>query len=212
MKKTDYRSELKKDYERWNQLFCEGGQDPFWPDGVNLNLVRNQILACRKSLEQEGGEMPEEYGWPLPPEVPQDYMARKKEIWYRGLESYQKYVTDENYLYLNEVSESLPKRVKKESNIENVLKSEKELRRALEQKDFVTLRRHEHPEGVLESFARCREQIGKLMTQEKVEMKGQKFTLAAEKETQGQESSLAKEMERDVGQINPFPMGMGRGR
>lgn len=35
--------------------------------------------------------MPEEYVWSVPPEVPTDYMARGKEIWYRAIESYKKY-------------------------------------------------------------------------------------------------------------------------
>ena len=104
MKKTDYGAELKKEYGYWNQLFCEGGRDPFWPDGVNLNLIRNHIIACKIALGREDREKPEEYGWPLPPELSPDYMARKKEIWYRGIESYQKYITDDNYLYLKEGS------------------------------------------------------------------------------------------------------------
>lgn len=48
-------------------------------------------------------------------------MARGKEIWYRGMESYKKYTADENYQYLKEVSDTLPEKVKKESSIENVL-------------------------------------------------------------------------------------------
>lgn len=203
MKKTDYKAELKEEYERWNQLFREGGQDPFWPDGVNLNLVRNHIIACKRSLEQEGGEMPEEYDWSLPPEVPPQYMARKKEIWYRGIENYQKYRTDANYLYLKEVSGSLPTKVKKESSIENVLGYEKALRRALEQRDYVVLRRHEHPEMYLESFARCREKIEELMAQEKEKMEGQESPLMTKR-------GKDEEKEKDTGQMNLFQIGLAR--
>lgn len=173
------------------------GRTPFWPNGVNLNLVRNHIIACKRSLEQEGGEMPEEYGWFLPPELPPQYMARKKEIWFRGIENYQKYRTDTNYLYLKEVSGSLPAKVKRESSIENVLGYEKTLRRALEQGDYVVLRRHEHPERYLESFARCREQIEELMAQEK-------------EKTEGLESPLTAEKEKDTGQMSLFQMGLAR--
>lgn len=159
MKKKDYGTELRQEHERWNQLFSHGGQDPAWPDGVNLNLVRNHIIACRKLLEQEGGEMPEEYGWPVPPELPKDYMARTKEIWYHGIESYKKYIEDENYQYLKAAGEKLPDRWKKLCNLEQVLEYVKSVRRALEEGDYVTLRRHEHPERYLESFADCRERI-----------------------------------------------------
>ena len=42
---TGREEELKKDYERWSRLFCQGGQDPFWTDGNNLQIVRNHITA-----------------------------------------------------------------------------------------------------------------------------------------------------------------------
>ena len=36
--------ELKKAYAQWESLYKQGGSDPFYPDGVNLNLVRNHLL------------------------------------------------------------------------------------------------------------------------------------------------------------------------
>lgn len=197
MKKEDYRVELRKEHEHWKELFCQGGQDPFWPDGVNLNLVRNHIIACRTALEQEGKTMPEEYGWPLPPEVSPDYMARGKEIWYQGIESYKKYIADENYQYLKEISGTLPEKVEKESSIINVLGYVQSVRTALEQGDYVTLRLHENPERYLESFAECREHIGKL--------------LIAEQELEEGTVPKAERLE-DAGQMNLFQMGLGHSR
>lgn len=53
--------ELRKDYDRWNFLYVNGGSDPFWSDGSNLNLVRNHILndkrRCKELLEES--ELPE---------------------------------------------------------------------------------------------------------------------------------------------------------
>ena len=37
-------------FERWNDLYENGGQDPFWEDGVNLNLTRNHILYAQKEM------------------------------------------------------------------------------------------------------------------------------------------------------------------
>lgn len=68
---------------------------------------------------------------------------------------------------------------------------------ALEQGDYVELRRHEHPERYLESFARCREQIEELMAQEK-------------EKTEGLESPLTAEKEKDTGQMSLFQMGLAR--
>ncbi len=38
------KAKLKADIERWHYLRENGCSDPFWPDGTNLNLVRNHII------------------------------------------------------------------------------------------------------------------------------------------------------------------------
>ena len=43
---------LEKAYERWDLLYKNGGSDPFWCDGTNLNLVRNHILYYREQCEE----------------------------------------------------------------------------------------------------------------------------------------------------------------
>lgn len=231
MKKMDYRAELQKEYEHWNQLFTQGGQDPLWADGVNLNLIRNHIIACRKVLEQEGGAMPEEYGWPLPPEVSKDYMARTKEIWYQGIESYQKYIRDEDYQYLEQVSGILPENIKKKSNLENVLGFVRTVRTALEQKDYITLRRHEHPERYLEAFAQCRERIEEMLYQEMgmterleepeqgtMEKQGKPKQAAMEKQGKPKQESMKKQAGTEArkvkhdGQMSLFQIGLERSR
>ena len=37
-------AELQKDIERWEDIKQNGCNDPFWPDGVNMNLKRNHII------------------------------------------------------------------------------------------------------------------------------------------------------------------------
>lgn len=196
--KKDHGAELRQEYERWDQLFYHGGQDPFWTDGDNLELVRNHIIASRSALGQEGGDMPEEYGWPLPPEVPRDYMARVKEIWYRALESYKRYTEDENYQHLKKVSGTLPDEWKKACCLKNVLGYVSSVRKALEQRDYVTLRRHEHPERYLESFAECRKRIEKMERQER--------------ENMGKPEKPEAEKKKETGQLNLFQMGLGISR
>lgn len=178
--------ELKKDYERWSQLFCQGGQDPSWTDGNNLQIVRNHIIYDKTRLEEEGdaSAMPEEYGWPLPPEIPSGYMARGKDLWYHGLESYQRYTADENYQYLCQIKDTLSPEIKKESHIENVIGYVHAVQSALMEKNYLLLRRHEHPEIGLERFQECREHVEDLML---------------------------KEQEKD-GQMNLFQMGMEHSR
>ena len=35
--------EIKAEYTRWNYIANNGSQDPFWPDGCNMNLIKNHI-------------------------------------------------------------------------------------------------------------------------------------------------------------------------
>ena len=42
--------ELKKAYAQWESLYKQGGSDPFYADGVNLNLVRNHILYFKRHI------------------------------------------------------------------------------------------------------------------------------------------------------------------
>lgn len=89
------RADALKELERGNAIRKNGSNDPLWPDGVNLNLVRNHIIyanrhlkklysapvqlsmfgGCEKLLDDGSGNLV-----PLPPEVPNDFMARKSEI------------------------------------------------------------------------------------------------------------------------------------
>ena len=79
------QAKLEREYLRWNTIAAKGCQDPFCPDGVNMDLVRNHIIYWYRLLEKRRGEceqvslfdsteaMPEER--PVPPEVPQNYMV-----------------------------------------------------------------------------------------------------------------------------------------
>ena len=63
---------IRESHEQWKRLRENGGNDPFWTDGVNLNLVRNHIIYGRRLCEEElqEGDYPEEYYLPLPEKVP----------------------------------------------------------------------------------------------------------------------------------------------
>ena len=184
----DYAMELKADYQKWFTIWKQGWSDPNYPDGTGLNGARGRIMREKKELEKTDGELPEEYHWLLPPEVPEDFMARTKELWYGGIRSYLRYLADEDYQYLCQVKDSLSREIIKHSSIENVIGYVQGIKYALEHKDFLTLRRHENPERYLESFQQCRERIGEMLLREKKE------ALADEK----------------GGQLNLFQMGMSQ--
>ena len=86
MKKETTEQRLKKlcngiIYERevWKHINEEGCNDPFWPDGTNMNLTRNHILSYRNEIaeicEECGFSIPEEYFLKVPPVVPDNYVA-----------------------------------------------------------------------------------------------------------------------------------------
>ena len=70
--------------ERWNYIRNNGTSDPYWPDGVNINLVRNHCKYYRRLIEglceQHGLPLPEIYEKPLPPKMPMDFMARPRKL------------------------------------------------------------------------------------------------------------------------------------
>ena len=65
--------------EVWKHINEEGCNDPFWPDGMNLNLTRNHILSYRNEIaglcEKNGFSLPPEYFLKIPPVVPDNYVA-----------------------------------------------------------------------------------------------------------------------------------------
>lgn len=82
--------ELEKSFAQWENLRSHGGSDPFYPDGVNMNLVRNHIIWWKKHMEakmQDGQtsmfDVAGAYIIPTPPKVPDNYVAPASEHCHR---------------------------------------------------------------------------------------------------------------------------------
>lgn len=45
-------AELEKAYTRWQDIYENGGSDPFYPDGVGLDLVRSHICYYKRQIEE----------------------------------------------------------------------------------------------------------------------------------------------------------------
>lgn len=60
------REYARREAEHWQDIFEHGCSDPAWPDGCNLNLTRNHIIATLRSLQDLGEDTSGEY---IPPEV-----------------------------------------------------------------------------------------------------------------------------------------------
>lgn len=74
---------LQDEYDGWYKLSKEGCNDPSWPDGTNMNLIRNHIINSRqkaeKMLTKEELENNPLFNRELPPEVDEDFVAVKPE-------------------------------------------------------------------------------------------------------------------------------------
>ena len=66
-------------YERWKSIYEEGSNDPLYEDGININIVRNHILYHKKTCEEVLGDnlhlYPDSYFFPIPMEMPYDFMS-----------------------------------------------------------------------------------------------------------------------------------------
>lgn len=68
--------EIRDSRKRYEDLRVHGGSDPFWSDGVNMNLCRNHVMYFRKQVETEldPENYPEEYFLEIPAEVSVHYI------------------------------------------------------------------------------------------------------------------------------------------
>jgi hypothetical protein len=77
-------AELLKDYRAWKSIYEGGGSDPGWPDGMGLFLKRNHIIAGKHQIEDLLGDdwmsCPDCFFFPLPPEMPRDFMAARRPL------------------------------------------------------------------------------------------------------------------------------------
>ena len=86
------RKDIVRELEHWRALREYGCQDPFWPDGTNMNLTRQHVIYAKERLKEliPDGSLPEEYYLPTPPVVDNDYLAPKGEYFDRRKKSIER--------------------------------------------------------------------------------------------------------------------------
>lgn len=165
--KEDWEKELKEDYRRWEYLYREGGQDPGWSDGANLNLIRNHIIHDKRKIDEEFGEeqKPQAYYLPLPPEMPDDYMAKGEEILAQAKRSLSLYQADENYQYLRRHEMELSSQELKETRAGYLLHLVMRMQVGIQNKDLVFLRVCNRYDS-REDFKECRAKVQTVLEDE----------------------------------------------
>lgn len=152
---TDYAAALEQAYERWDFLREHGGSDPFWPDGVSMNLVRNHIIYYKNQLAKQEDTLfglPDAYYKETPPETDCNYMARPDDIREDARKAMERIDADENLKFICEQSPSLSPQQLKQWCIPAIINYAENLRRAIAEDDLVIMRRYRNPERFLESF------------------------------------------------------------
>lgn len=153
-KNVDYAAALENSFARWDFIHEHGCSDPFWADGVNMNLVRNHIMYYKQQLSEEATLflLPKAYYREVPPEVDNNYMARPDEIRQNAARSMQIIDADENLKFVQQQSVHLTEKQLKQLCVPAILGYAENLRRAISEDDLLTMRRYENPNGYLESL------------------------------------------------------------
>jgi hypothetical protein len=156
-KREDYGLKLSEEYDNWAYLYEHGGSDPFWEDGVNLNLVRNHIYYYRGKIEEtlSPENYPAAFFREIPPEVDNRYMARTDEIRAAARVSLERYKTDPDYRYILQHYNDFTPGTRKKLSIDGVIGYAAGLEKYIEEDNLVDMRRHELCERYLESFKNC---------------------------------------------------------
>lgn len=80
----EYRQGILENITAWKHICSKGCNDPFWPDGCNMNLCVNHVIYYKELIEElcmeTGWTFPEEYYIPVPPEVDDGYMANLDQV------------------------------------------------------------------------------------------------------------------------------------
>jgi len=78
----ELQKSIRDSLKHWKKLKTKGGTDPGWPDGTNMNLVRNHISYDQGKLRELCKELrvrpcPIEARINPPPHVTEEYCAPK---------------------------------------------------------------------------------------------------------------------------------------
>ena len=174
-RKEELGQMIAESLERWKYLHDNGGSDPFWPDGMNMNLVRNHIAyykrQCQSDLAPE--DFPPEYSSETPPEVDNYYMAQPDRIRREAEKSLEIFEADPNYKWLLEQVSNMSAKEIKDTAIETVIGYVSALRRYIQEDKLVDMRRYRTPDSVLEALRKCRERVNEFRGESKELPSGQ---------------------------------------
>lgn len=162
-------AEILDNRRRYEELKTHGGADPFWPDGVNMNLCRNHVLYLRKRIEMElePADYPEEYYLEIPEKVDGDYMANPDGIRREAKAALEVLKENQDFQYLRgKLSPDLDKEASQcMKPVRYVLGMEDAIRR----NDLVVMRRCRDPEYYVKYLRDSRKKLDEILGSEVLE-------------------------------------------
>lgn len=157
----DYTASLQERFDRWDSVYQNGCRDPFWSDGVNLNLIRNHIIFYKSELEKSitDGEYPEIYYRDTPPKVDSNYIARPNEIRENARKTLLEFEANTDLKFIKRKMLSVDDKFLKKIYASAVIGYEENLKCAIENDDLIGMRRYEHYEHYMDAFQKCAEKL-----------------------------------------------------
>ena len=166
-KQENHFEKLQEAFNEYFNILMNGCGDPTWEDGANINLCANHFHYHKERIKEKYPEKK----WAclewiyenLLVEVPYDYMARKDEIKAGAKKAVAEFEADTNLSYIRQTMGLLSKEQRGEVCAEAVLGYCTNLRLAIEEDDFVTMRRYENnTKTYLAAFLHCAGKMRKI--------------------------------------------------
>ena len=176
MKKKDmvaeYTASLEERFDRWDEVYKNGCRDPFWSDGVNLNLIRNHIQYYKSELENciTDEAYPDAYYRDTPPKVDSEYIARKEEIKENAINTLSVLQNDATLKMIKRKMLGIDEKFLVKNSVKAVVNYETALQNAIDENDYVVMRRYEQPDYFLDSINRCAEKMSEYVPPENQQM------------------------------------------
>ena len=168
----DLETALKERFDRWDDIYKNGANDPFWPDGVNLDFVRNHILYYKSEIEKniKNGEYPEIYYRDVPPKIDSAYMARADEIRVNAEKTLKEFESSKNLSYLRRKIYAVDKSCKELNHAKYLVESSDVLSDAIQNDDLITMRRYENIDAIIAEINNCAEKLREYIPSKNIQL------------------------------------------
>lgn len=157
----DLETALKERFDRWDDIYRNGANDPFWQDGVNLKFVKQHIIYYKSEMEKQikDGNFPEIYFRETPPDIESSYMARPDEIRKNALKSLEVLKANKTLEYIKRKAVTMEKSFVDKTSARSLISSLTILSNAVETDDLVTMRRYENIDNLLSEMDICAQKL-----------------------------------------------------